>query len=185
MCVSTDRPALGVVERSATSITASGVMETLRRVFADYRNAVLLKNVIAEWRVLAEFSQNETDLYRRNMCVAMFFFRLEMLAEKYGIPTTLPEPGELIQFGQRTEEQHVQLCEEFLELKTSLLRGTRRIPGDIVFRQELRFQQPLARIGSRRRASAAAGAHPQPLARISEDVATESGPKASAADGQK
>ena len=173
VCVSTDQPALGVVERSATSITASGVMETLRRVFADYRNAVLLKKkVVAEWRVLAEFSQNETDLYRRNMCVAMFFFRLEMLAEKYGIPTTLPEPGELIQFGQRTEEQHVQLCEEFLELKTSLLRGTRRIPGDIVFRQELRFQQPLARIGSRRRASAAAVAHRQPLARISDRVET-------------
>ena len=70
--------------------------------------------------MLAEFSQNETDLYRRNMCVAMFFFRLEMLAEKYGIPTTLPEPGELIQFGQRTEEQHVQLYEELLELNTPI-----------------------------------------------------------------
>ena len=40
-----------------------------------------------------------------------------MLADKYDIPTTWPKPGELIQFVQRTEEQHVQLCQEFLELK--------------------------------------------------------------------
>ena len=89
------------------------------------------------------------------------------------ILATWPKPGELIQFVQRTEEQHVQLCEEFLELKTDLLNGARRIPGDIVFRQELRFRQPLARVGSRRRASAAAVAQRQPLARISERVETE------------
>ena len=98
VCVSTDQPALGVVERSATSITASGAVETLRRVFADYRGALLLKRVIVEWRMLTEFHLNEQDLFRRTMRRAMLLYRLEMLTEKYDIPTTWLAPGELIQF---------------------------------------------------------------------------------------
>ena len=68
-------------------------METLRKGFQDYRGVVLLKRVIMEWRMLAEFHLNEADLFRRQVRYAMYMFRMRLLAEKYDIPEW-PKPRE-------------------------------------------------------------------------------------------